>query len=345
MKYKMEVRKMKIDINEQKAWFVNLIPFSPEERSEKERILAYQKVCIQKSIFGMGWAVDKSFDSLPQNVPLNDYTRDAYYQARHDLQYSVGSKMKSALNYYMQIKVNDLVVMRLKDSHYYIGRVKTAARYCDGLDEQNRLSWYCEVYKWIHITDEDVPSAIIGKFSQSRFSYTICKADDEQKNILSLLYNYEISNNHNSDSYKVQKVQLTIDNFCSAFDPDTLEDLVATFIFSKHPTYVILPSSCKKDRPKYEFLFVDSDNKPITCQVKNKKGINVNDYFDDVESGEFEKIYLFSGIWNQKQNSEIIRNVIYIISHKELFEFLTKHTYMRSILERYYQLPDDIKNT
>ena len=120
-----------------------------------------------------------------------------------------------------------------------------------------------------------------------------------------------------------------------------LEDLVCAYIHNKHypDNYMLLPSSGKVSRIKYEFTFVSGkqNKKPITCQVKNqnKDPIKLSAYIDDMDI--YDKIYIFSGNNNIIRDAEV--NNIEIIEPSELFDTLTNYGYMsfvRDKLKKYY---------
>ena len=79
-------------------------------------------------------------------------------------------------------------------------------------------------------------------------------------------------------------------------------------------SYFLIPSTCKKDYPLYEFVMVDSKNdKRVTCQVKNTDTVDAKKYKSDF----FERIYLFSG--NEEYGDEDPADNMEIIQRKDLF--------------------------
>ena len=179
----------------------------------------------------------------------------------------------------------------------------------------------CKVEKWLEFCDEtSIPSEIMGRFSQ-RQQATITKISNYKQRLL-MLSMYDIKSSGKTD---VPKVILNENNFTRALSYTDLEDLVCAYIHNKHADdgYMLLPSSGKVSRQKYEFTFVSnkSDKKPITCQVKNQNGepIDIADYENDRDI--YEKIYLFSGN-NNFANRDFAKNNIEIITHRNLFNVL-----------------------
>lgn len=78
---------------------------------------------------------------------------------------------KKALEDYKRINQGDYVVMRARNAHYYIGKVKKKAQYLhkDDESEYKHLSWGCHVEKWLEFkTQDDLPYELIGRMSQQQ---------------------------------------------------------------------------------------------------------------------------------------------------------------------------------
>lgn len=50
------------------CWIVYLMPFDSDERSDYDKIHAFQQACIDNNIFGMGWDLTK--EPLPFGHPI-----------------------------------------------------------------------------------------------------------------------------------------------------------------------------------------------------------------------------------------------------------------------------------
>ena len=116
--------------------------------------------------------------------------------------------------------------------------------------------------------------------------------------------------------------------------PDELEDLIAMWILNENPNFFLLPSSCKRNMPKYEFELlgmVNGEPQKITCQVKNQAKINADDYYSDADT--YWKIYLFSGIavTDSGKNSPHI----HVITKENLYRFLLDNPNQNPIVNAY----------
>ena len=138
-------------------WIVYLMPFAESERNE-EFVKEYQENCIKKRIFGMGWHWNsEDFREKYKNKVLTDEMVTEYEHDYNSVNINKGKISYKSLKNFSMIQENDIVIMRLKNAHYYIGVVdNNGTRYCDGKDILNddeyatnknnlniaRLSWY-----------------------------------------------------------------------------------------------------------------------------------------------------------------------------------------------------------
>lgn len=315
-----------INIADTQVWMIYLMPFSKEIRTDYNIVNKLQQQCIEEKIFGMGWGVS----GIEVGTEMTQEWVKKYIEKCDNQQKDLS---KQALEGYRRIKKGDYAIMRLKDNHYYVGKVQSDRptylyKENDALCEH--FSWGAKVERWVEYTGEDmVPSEIVGRFSQ-RIHQTIQKiAPYRQRLLVIAMYENKISKEKRV--YNVPKLHVTIDNFVRSLTYSELEDLVADYIDSKHNCegYRLRPSTCKNSQQKYEFRFVAKGKKTITCQVKNQHVIEIENYVDDTE---YERIYIFCGKWDQEtveKLREIYKNnpQLYIISPNELFDIL-KNTYV-----------------
>ncbi len=328
------------------CWIINLKPF--EQNTPNERIRSLQDECVQNKIFGIGWRT--GYFDTHSNVILDENTKKAYKASLGENDNSA----KAATDRMSEIKCGDLAIMRLRDGHIYLGKV-TEPAFHDGTilkgENSNRLSWMCRVEKWVKVYEEIkendradktyVPSEIMGRFSQRRQA-TVTKIKPYKQRLL-MLAMYETAS---SGKTNVPKVILNENNFTRALSYTDLEDWVCAYIYTKHfhDGYMLLPSSGKVSRQKYEFTFVSNkpDKKPITCQVKNQNSeqINIADYINDKN---YDKIYLFSGNGNII-NNELIKDTdnIEIIDRSELFNVVKNSgfKFMYDKLSKYHSFSE-----
>lgn len=315
------------DIKDINCWTVNLKPFDSD--TNKDIIKEFQLKCIEKKIFGIGWYKDGFTGRLADNKEafLNACSTDSDFKA-----------IKRATDNMSNIKEGDLVIMRLRNAHYYIGQVSEKASYKSGTFENKifdtRLSWFCRVKEWVEFeTDENLPSEIIGRLSMRRQPTLSIVVNDRQKMLITAAFNTRSEQKISG----VSKIKISLDNFARALHYMELEDLVCSYIYMdikrRYPKsdYILLPSSCKISRPLNEFIFVCPNERPITCQVKIGEAIDIKKYIDDY----YRLIYLFSD--SGYENKETKYNNIEIISRKKLFNALLDDTgYMHRKLSEYY---------
>mgnify|MGYP000002279324 FL=1 len=328
-----------INLNEINCWIINLMPFPKDERYSSE-VLPFQQECIKNNIFGMGWAT-KIIDEIADNEEITEENKAKYESMVEIDRPQYKESYKSALKMYQNIADGDLVIMRLKNSHFYLGRVDGKAKYIQrfSVNGANRLSWGCNVKEWFEFeNEEELPSDIIGRFSQ-RYHSTIQRVANNKLKIM-IIASYERASK--TTEFNIPKPLLNQDNFVTSLNYMELEDLVSQFIYERHykEGYILLPSSCKINKQNYEFSFVSVNRNPITCQVKNQSDDIIPNEYNDEKS--YEKIYLFSGKWKDedidKYRKEYAGTNIYIISKEELYNELMKNSYLKAKLEKFYDI-------
>ena len=314
-----------IDISKTNCWLVNLLPFG--DNTKVEDIKAFQSECINKSVFGMGW--DCLYSKDISYIELNEDEKKKHLSVCNNCKEKLCPVSGEILERYSEISPGDYVITRLKNAHYYIGKVVTKAFYSYGDEKVGRLSWCCKVEKWIEYENETmIPSEILGRFSQRNHS-TIEKIANYRTKLL-LISTYEKRINSKERVFNVPLLHITQNNFCRSLNYTELEDLVYLYINKKHKeeNYICFPSSGKINRAKFEFSFVSSDKKmkPISCQVKNQQYINIEDY---VNESSYRLIYLFSGKWTNRDIEDFCQkftesNIIFI-SPSELYELAKEY--------------------
>lgn len=322
------------------CWCTNLLPF-PSEMRNLGQVEAWQIECKEKNLFGIGWP--QYFQSgIQSGQALTDsIVQKCKGEGR-------GHGFDLALTRFSRIEIGDLVLMRLRNAHFYLGRVSKPAYYLGqngpefsgGEETIHPISWACEVEKWIEFDNDEVfPSALVGEtYKRSNMSTISCLNAERTQRLMRLAILAQ-----EGKDISGERIRLTANTFASALGPIELEDLVATYIYAKHDDYRLLPSSCKISKEKYEFNFVAPGKAPITCQVKNQAEVPLETY---TTTDGYAVIYLFSGLenWEEKwlehsQNKGLASN-LQIITHQELFDLLVNGggsaAYLRDKLSKYY---------
>lgn len=331
---------MFLDFSGTECWMLNLLPFDDVEASDEQKVFNFQMRCLQDRVFGIGWPLaGRDYHELSESTII-EYANDWAHTYNNELE---PTALKNALNNLKNVKPGHYIIMRLRNAHYYIGRVSAELQY-DRDNYYEFLSWYGTVDKWVEFeNDEELPSEIIGRFSRSR-QPTIERIDPIRQRVL-IIRAYE--NKLESGSSKMPRIRLTKHNFCRCMTYRDLEDLVCMYITKDNPGYMLLPSSCKLNQAKYEFTFVKYKEKPITCQVKNQAELpDVLNYIGDTSFG---KIYLFSGLYSDAQCKLLKEQLssyphIIVISPQELYDSLSEFEYFLDKTSEYYELIDDTLN-
>lgn len=251
-----------------------------------------QKECLEKGFFGMGWGINSTGDGA--DAANRDYNR---------------------------IRKGDYIITRLYDAHYYIGVVISERLENIGI---GRLNSGFRVERWIDLgTDVTVPGCISGRFS-IRNNSTIKRINTEDIRIFMHLL-LEVGEPFDIRS----KLRITKHNFISNLNANILEDVVYLYIKSlpENHEFDLVPSTCKIYRKKYEYVLVDAKGEKISCQVKNRDGIDPKKYIKDKE---FKRIYMYSGMWSDEEIEEKKRlyegyDHIDFISQDDLFAFVNEH--------------------
>jgi hypothetical protein len=310
-----------INIADNDVWIVYLMPFTSEERTDYNRVNELQQRCIKDKVFGMGWDIP----CFPYGTKMTNEIATEYMDKYNAQGWNVSN---DAVNGYKNIKKGDYVIMRLKNSHYYVGKVSSDGAFYIHQPEHpiyGLFSWGATVEKWIEYSnDGEVPSEIEGRFSQRMHAAIQRVAPYRQRLLIIAMYENKLPEQERK--INVPKLHISSNNFVRSLNYWELEDLVALYIAEKHNAdgYRLLPSSCKVNQQKFEFRFVAKNKKPITCQVKNQKVIKIEHY---VEENSYEKVYIFSGVWSEENVAERKREYeayqhIRIISSNELWETL-----------------------
>ena len=97
---------------------IYLMPFSKEIRTDYNIVNKLQQQCIEEKIFGMGWGVS----GIEVGTEMTQEWVKKYIEKCDNQQKDLS---KQAVEGYQKIKKGDYVIMRLKDNHYYVGKVQS----------------------------------------------------------------------------------------------------------------------------------------------------------------------------------------------------------------------------
>ena len=126
-----------LNIADVNCWMVYLMPFATDDRANYELVSTLQHTCIEAKIFGMGW----DMPCFEYGTLISDENA-AIYIEKYKKQ--GGSVSEDAVNGYKAIRKGDYVITRLKNSHYYVGRVSSEGAmyiYKENDPVYGRFSW------------------------------------------------------------------------------------------------------------------------------------------------------------------------------------------------------------
>lgn len=323
----MENMTSKLERDAINCWIVFIKPFDEPDRSNIEKVLPYQKQCIDHRIFGMGWPLDT--DSILFESKLTSEIGKKYSKEYADASEKHETPSQKALSQYEKMKSGDIAIMRMMNGHYQIGRLITDTLFLHKKGSPyEELSWGCKVENWYEVVNEaDVPSRIRGRFSQSHLGTVQRVADDNTKAMICSLYEAKALGKSS-----IPPIKLTKENFVKNLDYKELEDLVFLYMWNKHKDeeYILLPSSCKVNQPVYEFYLTNGVDDNITCQVKNQSEVPQPQRY--AEDSHIRIIYVFSGLWDEKDAVEYQKsatdagiNNVKSISPSELYQTLLQY--------------------
>ena len=214
--------------------------------------------CIKRNILGVGWRVDA-------DAPLD---WDTYYNEGMREYYEGDRGWWPAVNaIHNRMAIGDLCWTRDRDSNYYIGRIEGVWEYRSTTDYRRADIVNVRPCRWFRTGGVDsVPGKVSNSFRAAR---AVQAVHDETSTFYSkLLYNklsgedaYNLSTNEKLDLFAL-------------VSPEDCEDIVGIYLQEEHG-YRLIPSSCKLDTGKTEFVLKTAQGKQVYVQVK-QGDVNLN---------------------------------------------------------------------
>lgn len=272
-------------------------------KTDSEEGVDPRKFCISNNILGIGWAVK-------DDVKNTDW--DAYYKLAEE---AYCKKMndkgwRPAINAIKnRMQVNDLCWTRDWDGVYYLGRIKSDWRYEGSHDNKAADVVNIRDCDWKRIgTVDTVPGKVVSSFIPRR---TVQAVYDTSVEIYS-----KFRYNSFSDKFKYPIHTSSLDLF-SLISAEGCEDIVGLYLQERG--YRIIPSSCKSDTQKYEFVMKHTHSKKsAVVQVKTGNEVLNIDEFKDIG----HEVYLFAT--SGKYVGNRIKN-IHCIEPKDINSFIMKN--------------------
>ena len=245
-------------------WGLTISPSSEEGIDPRQ-------FCTKRNILGFGWPVDTDADGT---LDWNAYERlgTAQYYDRDDKSWwpamnAIGNRMQ----------VNDLCWTRDYDGQYYLGRIDGPWKYIATPEHSAADIVNVRSCKWVHVGTVDfVPGKVVNSFRAGR---TVQAVYGDTVSFYSRLKYSQLSAEAINDlGAKKQRL-----NLFDLIDADDCEDIVAVYLQSEFG-YRLLPSTCKRDTQKTEFVLRKHGCKAL---VQVKQG-NVDLNRDDFSAGRDE---------------------------------------------------------
>ena len=246
------------------------------------------KFCFDKGILGIGWPVDA-------NGPMDWNT---YYALAED-EYREGRKRwRTAANAIIQMASDDLCWTRDENANYYLGRIVGDWEY-RSTDEYRAADIVnvrpCE---WFRVGGVDsVPGKVVNSF---RPSATVQRVYDETSSLYSKIKFNLLSGRAACDLPSDVKRDLF-----SLISPDDCEDIVGIYLQEKHG-YRLIPSSCKRDTGKTEFVLKAVDGRRANVQVKQGNApLDLDDFKHDRDNPCEWFLFTTQGQYNGKGDEHL----------------------------------------
>ena len=273
-------------------------------RTDAEAGIDPVQFCIDNKIVGVGWSIDPAGETT---ISWDEY----YAQAENKYYRNDDKGWWPALNaMYNRMSEDDLIWTRDTANNYYLGRIRSPWRYdtsqeCSQADMVNIRT--CD---WFKVGAEDnVPASIVNSFVPARAVQAMNSDND-------VVRTFSISKASQKWPDTYHHEALAGDIF-DCLSPEECEDVLAIYLQIKR-NYYLVPSTCKKSTPAYEFILVDRETgESAAAQVKSGQvALNI----DEFVGIDANKIFLFatSGIYYGAPDPKvetidptIIRNFIY----------------------------------
>ena len=221
--------------------------------------------CIDRNILGIGWRVP-----VDPDTPLG---WDAYEDLGMEEYYKEGDKgWWPAVNaIHNRMKIGDLCWTRDWDGNYYIGRIAGGWEYRSTDDYRKADIVNVRPCRWFQAGGADsVPGKVLNSFRTGKTVQAV--HNDTSISYSKLKYN-QLSN---EDAYSLPS-DVKLDLFDLIF-PEDCEDIVGIYLQEKQG-YRLIPSSCKLDTVKTEFVLKTAEGK---AHVQVKQG-NVDLHIEEFE--------------------------------------------------------------
>ena len=268
-------------------WRLNIKP-------DAEKGVDPRMFCIDRNILGIGWPADSPVDT---DTPLD---WDAYYNLGMEQYYNERDKgwWPGVNAIHNRMKIDDLCWTRDWDGNYYIGRIEGGWEYRSTPDYLAADIVNVRPCRWFQTCGVDsVPGKVLNSFRAGR---TVQAVDDETVSFYSRLrYNVlskEAAYNLPGDVRR--------DLFALIW-PEDCEDIVGIYLQEKHG-YRLIPSSCKLDTDKTEFILKTAEGKQAYVQVKQGNvDLNADEFKHDRSNPHDWRLFTTNGRYTGRRRNHL----------------------------------------
>ena len=225
------------------------------------------RFCLDEQILGVGWAVDR-------DTPL---TLDIYYRLGHETYHGDGHKGWSTVINAIgkRMKEKDLCWTRDRHGNYYIGQITGDWEYRSTPDYRRADIVNIRPCKWFKAGGVDsVPGRVLNSFSRG----TVKEVPDETVRFYSQLKYNQLSEEAAYDLSSDERLDLF-----ALIDSEDCEDIVGIYLQTQYG-YRFIPSSCRRDTVKTEFVLKTAEGKQAYVQVKQGVGLNKDNFRYDANN-------------------------------------------------------------
>lgn len=240
-------------------WRLNIKP-------DAQKDVDPRNFCFERNILGVGWQVDA--DSPLTKEIYCHLGRKKYLEKNGDKGW--WPAVNAVLN---RMKRDALCWTRDLDGNYYIGRITGDWEYRSDLEYRNADIVNVRPCRWFQTGGVDsVPGKVLNSFRPSR---TVQAVHNNTSNFYSKLKYNELSG---EDVYPLSGGEEP--DLFSLISPEDCEDIVGIYLQEQHG-YRLIPSSCKHDTVKTEFVLKKAEGKPAYVQVKQGVDLNMDEFKDN----------------------------------------------------------------
>lgn len=280
---------------------------------------------VKTGVVGVGWQINDPYPGIPfeevQQQVASQYEteRKSWTAAFHALQ---------------EMEIGDLCYTRTKkDNCYYIGKVTGPWRYAMGEEFVTADVVNVRDCHWLKIGEETrVPGAVVASFRSPSSIQRISGVE-----VISKWIYYQLTGDC---AYKVSPEDLSSREVLDVLSSSDLEDVIG--IYLQVQGWVVVPSTCHRSTPKYEFYLIDRHTgKKAAVQVKSgdialdpakyKHDQEVHAVFLFTASGEYPESCTACGEYDESSGTRVE-----CISPETICDFLWSNERVMPMRIRYW---------